>query len=229
MVEQLRHRWTFVFYVIFVGLNIVGIEATMRFTVIINILALAILLFFFIAAIFSGDLDFSLLNNIPPEEGGSSFLPFGIGGIFPAIPFAIWFFLAIEELPLAAEESHDPARDIPRATIWGMTTLVLTGALVLFLNTGLVGGDAAGRFRDAVVRRVQGRLRRWHQRRAARAVRHGRADRELLHDHLRVRQEHVLALACGLLPEVALDHALDSEDAHVALIAGAVVGYLLAC
>ena len=35
--------WTLVFYVIFVGLNIVGIEATMRFTVVINILALSIL------------------------------------------------------------------------------------------------------------------------------------------------------------------------------------------
>ena len=32
--------WWAVFYVIFVGLNIVGIEATMRFTVVINILAL---------------------------------------------------------------------------------------------------------------------------------------------------------------------------------------------
>jgi ethanolamine permease len=31
-------------------------------------------------------------------------LPQGFFGIFAAIPFAIWFYLAIEELPLAAEE-----------------------------------------------------------------------------------------------------------------------------
>jgi ethanolamine permease len=136
--------WTLVFYVIFVAINIIGIEVTMRFTVVINILALGILAFFGIAALFSGDLDPSLLTNIPPEEGNSSFLPFGIGGIFPAIPFAIWFFLAIEELPLAAEESHDPKRDIPRATIWGMTTLMFTGAIVLFLNTGVVGATPLG-------------------------------------------------------------------------------------
>jgi ethanolamine permease len=134
--------WWAVFYVIFVALNIVGIEATMRFTVIINILALGILAFFFISVLVSGKLDSSLWTNIPPESGGTSFLPKGIGGIFPAIPFAIWFFLAIEELPLAAEESMDPKRDIPRATLWGMTTLLVTGLLILFLNTGVGGGAA---------------------------------------------------------------------------------------
>jgi ethanolamine permease len=136
--------WTLVFYVIFVGLNIVGIEATMRFTVLINILALGILAFFFISVIASGKYDSNLLTNITPDPGETSFLPKGIGGIFPAIPFAIWFFLAIEELPLAAEESHDPKRDIPRATLWGMTTLVITGVLTLFLNTGVVGATPLG-------------------------------------------------------------------------------------
>jgi ethanolamine permease len=125
-----------------VSINIIGIEATMRFTVVINILALGILGFFFVSVLLSGKLDPSLWTNIPPEEGGSSFLPKGIGGIFPAIPFAIWFYLAIEELPLAAEESHDPARDVPRATMWGLTTLIVTGLGVLFLNTGVGGGAA---------------------------------------------------------------------------------------
>ncbi|HJV04032.1 MAG TPA: amino acid permease, partial [Actinomycetota bacterium] len=132
--------WWAVFYVIFVGINIIGIEATMRFTIVINALALGILAFFYIAVLVSGEFDPDLLFNIPPDEGGSRFLPHGIAGIFPALPFAIWFYLAIEELPLAAEESHDPKRDISRATIWGMTTLVLTGGLILILNTGVNGG-----------------------------------------------------------------------------------------
>jgi ethanolamine permease len=134
--------WWAVFYVVFVGINIIGIEITMRLTVVVNIIALGILAFFFISVLVSGEFHSSLLTNIPPEAGNSSFLPKGIGGIFPAIPFAIWFFLAIEELPLAAEESMDPKRDIPRATLWGMTTLVITGALTLFLNTGVGGGAA---------------------------------------------------------------------------------------
>ena len=132
--------WWFVFYVIFVGLNIWGIESTMRFTVLVNIAALGILAFFFISVLVSGKFHPDLWTNIKPDAGNSTFLPHGLSGIFKALPFAIWFFLAIEELPLAAEESHDPKRDIPKATIWGLNTLVITGFLTLFLNTGVDGG-----------------------------------------------------------------------------------------
>ena len=133
--------WWLIFYVIFVGLNILGIEATMRFAVVIALISLAVLAVFFVIA--AGNFDASLLTNIEPEAGNTSFLPFGIGGIFAALPFAIWFYLAIEELPLAAEESMDPKRDVPRGTMWGLWTLVVTGLGVLFLNTG-VGGGAEG-------------------------------------------------------------------------------------
>ncbi|HYR48841.1 MAG TPA: amino acid permease, partial [Candidatus Eisenbacteria bacterium] len=132
--------WFIVFYIIFVAINIRGIVATMRFSVIICFLSLGILAFFFISVLVSGKFNPSLLVNIEPTNGNSSFLPFGIAGIFPAIPFAIWFYLAIEELPLAAEESHDPKRDIPRATLWGITTLVVTGALTFLLNGAVDGG-----------------------------------------------------------------------------------------
>src|SRR5437773_7242669 len=135
--------WFIVSYIVFVGINIRGIVATMRFTVAINAIALGILAIFFLSVIFSGKLNLSLLTNIPPTSGNSWFLPFGLAGIFPAIPFAIWFYLAIEELPLAAEESHDPKKDIPRAAVWGLTTLVITGALIFLLNPAVGGGAKA--------------------------------------------------------------------------------------
>jgi ethanolamine permease len=134
--------WWAIYYIVFVGINIMGIEITMRFTVVITVLALGVLAFFFVAVLVTRSFHANLLTNIPPDEGQSSFLPKGIAGIFPALPFAIWFYLAIEELPLAAEESHDPKRDIPRATIWGLTTLVVFAVLTLFLNTGVGPGAA---------------------------------------------------------------------------------------
>jgi ethanolamine permease len=135
--------WWAIFYIVFVGINILGIEITMRFTVLITVAALGVLAFFYVAVLVTQSFSADLLTNIPPDEGGSSFLPHGIAGIFPALPFAIWFYLAIEELPLAAEESHDPKKDIPRATIWGLNTLVLFAILTLFLNTGVGGGAAS--------------------------------------------------------------------------------------
>ena len=137
--------WWLVFYAIFVGINIVGIEATMRFTVFITISSIAVLAFFFLAAIFSGKLDFSLWTNVSSAGkvipgGGGPALPFGIEGIFKSLPFAIWFFLAIEEVPLAAEESMDPRKDVPRGSVLAQHTLVIAAVLTLIFNTGLPGG-----------------------------------------------------------------------------------------
>src|SRR5690606_11636561 len=61
-----------------------------------------------------------------------------------ALPFAMWLFLGIEELPLAAEESHNPVRDIPRAGLWARGTLIATGLVVLFLNTAVLGAANTG-------------------------------------------------------------------------------------
>src|SRR4029079_16826952 len=94
--------WWAVYYIIFVGINILGIEITMRFTVMITVAALAVLAFFFVSVLVSGKFDASLLTNITPDEDASSCLIYGIAGIFPSLPFAIWFYFAIEELPLAA-------------------------------------------------------------------------------------------------------------------------------
>jgi ethanolamine permease len=137
--------WWALFYVIFVGINIIGIEATMRFTVTITVLSIAVLAFFFLAAIISGKLDFNLWTNVSSSgkeiAGGSgSFFPFGISGIFKSLPFAIWFFLAIEEVPLAAEESMDPRRDVPRGSVLAMHTLLIAAVLTLVFNTALPGG-----------------------------------------------------------------------------------------
>ena len=140
--------WWLLFYAVFVWVNIIGIEATMRFTIVITVLALAILGVFYVASLVSGKFDTSLLFNIPSgggealADGGGPFLPFGISGVFKALPFAIWFYLAIEEVPLAAEESMDPKRDVPKGTIWGMHTLLIASILTLVLNSGVDGGAA---------------------------------------------------------------------------------------
>ena len=63
-------------------------------------------------------------------------------GVLGALPFAIWFYLAIEQLPLAAEEAHDPQRDMPRGILLGLLTLVACAFLTLVLNTGVAPGAA---------------------------------------------------------------------------------------
>ncbi len=132
--------WWLIFYALFVGLNIVGVEATFKFSVFITFLALGILLVFWIGAIPHFSWDAAL--NIAPTGGNSRWLPFGWGGIAQALPFAIWFYLAIEQLPLAAEESRNPTRDMPKALLWGILALIVASVLTLFLNAGIAPGAA---------------------------------------------------------------------------------------
>ena len=60
--------------------------------------------------------------------------------MFAALPFAIWFYLGIEQVPLAAEEAHDSVNDVPRALTWGIATVLALSVFVLVLNSGVGGG-----------------------------------------------------------------------------------------
>jgi ethanolamine permease len=139
--------WWIILYAIFIGLNSWGAELSFKFALVVAIVSIAILVLFGILAIVNGAVDFSKLFDIAPDAaavGSSTFLPFGILGILYALPFAMWFFLGIEELPLAAEESHNPSRDIPKAGIGGLCTLIATGAIVFVLNPAVTGSEALG-------------------------------------------------------------------------------------
>jgi ethanolamine permease len=68
-------------------------------------------------------------------------MPAGFTGVLAAIPFAIWFFLAIEGVAMAAEEVKDPHTTIPRGYVSGILTLVVLALGVMIFAGGV--GDAA--------------------------------------------------------------------------------------
>lgn len=134
--------WWLILYVVFVSLNSLGASIGFRFALVVAVISMAVILFFAISAIVTGSVDFAKLLDIPATEGNTAFLPFGGIGILFALPFAMWFFLGIEELPLAAEEANNPSRDIPRAGVWGIVTLSFFALLVLVLNPAVTGSAA---------------------------------------------------------------------------------------
>jgi ethanolamine permease len=79
---------------------------------------------------------------VKPDAGQSTFLPHGFGPVLLVIPFAMWFFLGIEELPLASEETHNPAKVIPRAGIIALITLTIAAVAIFIVNTGVLGAVA---------------------------------------------------------------------------------------
>lgn len=135
--------WWIGAYVLFVGLNIVGVELSFKVTLVVTLLALGCLLVFWVSALPAIDFQRWALNVGPDGAvlpgGDGPFLPMGFGGVLAAMPFAVWLFLAIEQLPLAAEESVDPRRDMPPGILSGMGTLLVSAFLVLWLNPSLPG------------------------------------------------------------------------------------------
>jgi ethanolamine permease len=136
--------WWVILYAVFLAVNIAGAELSFKLATIVAVLSLAVIAVFGVMALFSGSLDFGSLFDIEPDPGNSTFLPHGWWQVVLALPFAMWLFLGIEELPLTAEEAHTPARDIPKAGMRGMLTLIVSGAIVVVLNPAVTGSAALG-------------------------------------------------------------------------------------
>ena len=115
------------FNVVFIVINALGVKESAAFSVFITVLAVAELLLFM--AIVSPHFKMSNYLSHP--------MPFGWSGVFAALPFAVWFYLAIEGVAMVAEEVKEPKRNIPRGYISGLATLVFLALGVMILTGGI--------------------------------------------------------------------------------------------
>ena len=120
-------------YLVFMTLNILGVQIAATFELLVTLLAIFELLVF-MGVVAPG---FSVTNFVKGGWSGQDGLTLAaVPGMFAAIPFAIWFFLAIEGVAMAAEEARDPQRSVPIAYIAGIATLVLLALGVMVFAGG---------------------------------------------------------------------------------------------
>ncbi len=119
-------------YLLFTLLNVVGVKLAATFELLITFLAVAGLI------LFAG----ATYNQISIDHLISNALPNGWAGVWAAIPFSIWFFLGIEGLANAAEESQNPQRDLIRGFASAMITLVVLCAFTFICSVGVGGWEA---------------------------------------------------------------------------------------
>jgi spore maturation protein SpmA len=108
-------------YLVFMALNIVGVHIAATFELVVTLLAVGELLVF-MGVVWPA---FSFSHFTAGGWAGRIISAWRAGGIFAALPFAIWFFLAIEGVAMAAEEAKEPRRTIPIAYITGILTLTV--------------------------------------------------------------------------------------------------------
>ncbi len=127
-------------YAVFVGINLLGVKESLRTLLVITVISVIVLIIWGLAMAPNFSVD--NLLDIQPQSGGSRFLPFGVGGIIAALPAAGWFYLAIEDVPLAAEETSDPANDLPKGMLLAMGSLIAFSMISLFIGPGAAGSEA---------------------------------------------------------------------------------------
>ena len=134
-----------IFYVVFISIHLIGVGEALKAMMVITGLAVIAILATALALI--AEFDSARLFDIaadPAALGSSEFLPKGYFGIWAALPFGMWLFLAVEGVPLAAEEAKDPATDVPKGIIGAMLFLFFTAILVVFLLPGAAGASSIG-------------------------------------------------------------------------------------
>lgn len=121
-------------YLVFMGLNMLGVGIAATFELCVTLLAVFELL------VFMGVMapHFSLAQFVAHGWAGADHFDASVvlPGMLASLPFAIWFFLAIEGAAMAAEEARDPQRTIPRAYVLGIITLVLLAFGVMVMAGG---------------------------------------------------------------------------------------------
>jgi ethanolamine permease len=117
----------FACYGIFILINLLGIKESALFSLVVTLLAVGELLVY--------------IGIVAPSFSYTTFvtdpMPFGWPGVFAALPFAIWFYLAIEGVAMVAEEVEDPKRTISRGYIYGILTLVVLALSVMIVTGGI--------------------------------------------------------------------------------------------
>ncbi|HHX8653059.1 ethanolamine permease [Vibrio diabolicus] len=131
------------FYAVFIAIHMAGVGEALKVMMVIS--GLAVLAILITAAVLIGHFDVNNLFDIAPATAqATEILPFGWYGVWAALPFAMWLFLAVEGVPLAAEEAKNPAKDVPKGIIGAMLFLLLTATLVVVLLAGAVGSQVIG-------------------------------------------------------------------------------------
>lgn len=207
-------------YVVFTIINMLGIKESAMFSLIVTLLAVTELLVF--------------MGIVAPafkwENFNQDAMPFGWGGVFAAIPFAIWFYLAIEGVAMVAEEVKDPQRTIPKGYISSIVTLTLLALGVMFFTGGVTNWHNLSRIDyplPEAISIVLGKQNSWTKIFAGIGLFGLVAS---FHGVIISYSRQLYAMArSGYLPQVLARVHTRFRTPHIAMIAGGVIGIIALC
>ncbi len=126
-------------FAVFMVAHTMGVGGALRLLLVIALIAVLGLIAFVVAT--APHFAAARLTDIAPTAswGAGKWLPHGWFGVWAALPFGTAFFLAVEGTALAAEETRDPHRNIPRGMGAALGVLVILAAALVLFAPGAVG------------------------------------------------------------------------------------------
>ena len=113
-------------YIVFISINLFGMKESANFSLLITTLSIAEILVFMVLIFPAYKTENFLANSSITANG-----------VFAGIPFAIWFFVAIEGVAMIAEEVENPHKTIPKGYISAIITLVFLSIGIMILSGGV--------------------------------------------------------------------------------------------
>jgi ethanolamine permease len=113
-------------YIVFISINLFGMKESANFSLLVTTLSVAEILVFMVLIFPAYKTENFLANSSITANG-----------VFAGIPFAIWFFVAIEGVAMIAEEVENPHKTIPKGYISAIITLVFLSIGIMILSGGV--------------------------------------------------------------------------------------------
>jgi ethanolamine permease len=124
--------WWVACYIIFVTLNVVGVEMTFRVQVFVTIVSVLLLAVFYVGAAWN----ISYQDWVVDRDWKFN----GVDGFMEGASFTLWFYLGIEELPLAIDETIEPTKNMPRGHIASIVSLIVISFCTVIFNSMISPG-----------------------------------------------------------------------------------------
>lgn len=121
--------------ILITALLVIGIRESSRFNNIIVLIKLTVIILFIGFGISS--INFDNWTPFIPENTGT-FGAFGISGIFAGAGVIFFAYIGFDALSTAAQETKNPARDMPRGILWSLVICTVLYVLVAGVMTGIV-------------------------------------------------------------------------------------------
>jgi ethanolamine permease len=133
---------------VFAALHAAGAGEALGVLLAMTALTVVTLILFWVV----GAAEFEPANLIrAPGGAADGWLPFGLAGAATAFPFATAFILAVEGVPMAAEEAAEPHKAVKSAMLAALGILAVSAGLTLTLAVGGTSADVLSATNDPLM------------------------------------------------------------------------------